>query len=103
MSSYNSVIEKYFKVVGHYEVNNVDRLLFLLELIGKEVAPWYPDGSGDWVEIEPGRTHTWLPLDQNIQILMKSERDSKVYSPFVVKPRYWDFQKKEVVAYKVEE
>lgn len=43
------ILRKYKSIVGGYEVDNVDRLEFLLSLVGDGTleTPWYPDDSGE--------------------------------------------------------
>ena len=44
-------------------------------------APWYPDDSGEWVEVPPGTCALPKGLDPctNLEVLLRKERASKTY------------------------
>lgn len=85
-----------------------ERALFGCDTEPKPVArdtPWYPDDSGQWVEVTPG---AGLPkgLDPctNLEVLMRGERRSKSYG-YGARPAgswYWLHEgDSTIVAYKI--
>ena len=76
--------------------------------VSAEETPWYPDDSGEWVEIPddhmtpPGS----LSPDTFVEVLRKSERETKGYESWSAKHSYWVWNHGphegcRIVAYKV--
>ena len=71
-------------------------------------TPWYPDDSGEWVEV-PEDLEAWPPgLDGSelIEVLMRGERDYKGWTPDSDLAPRWDWahppgHRSRIVAYKV--
>lgn len=42
---------------------------------------WYPDDSGDWIEVSNSDTETPVPLDTFVFWLLETERDAKKFDP----------------------
>ena len=69
-------------------------------------TPWYPDDSGKWVEVPPGTRALppGLAPDNQIEVLLHSERGSKTYQRRVRAahrwPHHW-WSEGNIVAYKI--
>lgn len=71
-----------------------------------ESTPWYPDDSGEWVEVPDGCTVCPLPTTATVEILLLEERTAKKWypSPAVARGFHWNEPPdsgQRIVAYKV--
>ena len=67
------------------------------------LLPWYPDDSGEWVEITHFRELMRLPLDTTLEVLSRLERQRKQYIREVFVPDDLDLYVilSSIVAYKI--
>lgn len=71
--------------------------------------PWYPDDSGEWVELPPDNAVIPFELgyNENVQVLYQSERDDRRWSTGTLPAQewYWDREEhgtdEQIIAYKV--
>ncbi len=71
-----------------------------------ENTPWYPDDSGEWVEIPDDCVTCPVPADTVVETLLRNERQNKRWTPCrrIAAEFYWDRKATEVeriVAYRV--
>lgn len=71
-----------------------------------EPTPWYPDDSGEWVEVPDDCTVCPLPDGTFVHYLLRSEREGKDYAAYSnpADELNWDLEPEEngrIVAYKV--
>jgi hypothetical protein len=69
-------------------------------------TPWYPDDSGEWVEVPDDCTVCPLPDGTFVHYLLRSEREGKDYAAYSnpADELNWDLEPEEngrIVAYKV--
>ena len=77
-----------------------ERLLFTAD------APWYPDDSGEWVEVPGCLTNCPVPSNVEVEVLSRSERDEQIFYKGSKRAGQWEWDKptylpSRIVAYKV--
>lgn len=99
------------------EINDLRKIIHFAELLIEleampgaipEPAPWYPDDSGEWVEVVPGsRMPDALDKYTDIEILTRWERNGERYASIVGSAKRWDWgadgkpTDSDIVAYKL--
>lgn len=53
----------------------------MMPMVNGDDQPWYPDGSGEWVEVDPGQRMPKGLGNCLVECLLGSERSAKEYSP----------------------
>ena len=71
-----------------------------------ENTPWYPDDSGEWVEVPDACVTCPVPADTVVETLLRNERQNKRWTPCrrIAAEFYWDRKATEferIVAYRV--
>lgn len=68
-------------------------------------TPWYPDDSGEWIEVKGGKRPVGLRGRQRVEALLSSERENERYTELSAPVADWDWGLSEdggytIVAYK---
>lgn len=91
-----------YAVMQFLKENDLD--LAKLKQLLKKPDPWYPDDSGEWVEVTEGQPA--LPEETCVEILVNEERETKQWASYPGKINEWTWSfspehSNAIVAYKV--